>query len=249
MCMTYVGRKASVIVFFFAHFVNDLFQHLCFHKQIYLVVHICWVRPGKEILSLSKIKRVNLHWWEDFPTYYEQLPLSSSIIFTTSKWSAIQRNVHLPFYHLMKGWIWRGTCFRPQWVRLHRWSMQVKQLSSPPHIWNAFNMYPSHEIDNERLWQWEINQGRRVSSWTWGSGQLYLHKNDSNTFLSLYNSSQKFPTGQQCKSSAVTHNAFQSIHIVLLNAGWVVQHADHTSGTSSQCLRKGLAHIPLLITH
>lgn len=108
--------------------------------------------------------------------YCEQPPLSSSIIFITSKWSAIQSNERLPFLNLMKGWIWRGRCFRPQWVRLHRWSMQVKQLSSPPCIWNVFNMYPSHEIDSERLWQREINQGRRVSSWTWGSEQLYLQK-------------------------------------------------------------------------
>lgn len=139
----------------------------------------------------------------------------------------------------MTEWIWRGRCFRPWWVRLHRWSMQVKQLSSPPHIRNAFNMYLNHEIDNEVLWQQEINQGRIVSSWTWGSGQLYLQEM-TNNLLSLYNSSQKFGTSYQWKSSAVTHNAFQNIYIVLLNAGWVVQHADHTSGTSSQWLRKAL---------
>lgn len=52
---------------------------------MYPVVHICWVKPGKEISSLSEIKRVNLHWWENFPTYYEQLPFSSSTIFITSK--------------------------------------------------------------------------------------------------------------------------------------------------------------------
>lgn len=46
--------------------------------------------------------------------------------------------------------------------------------------------------------------------------------------------------GQRWKSSAVTHNAFQNIFVVLLNVGWLVQHSVHTAGISSQWLRKAL---------
>lgn len=82
----------------------------------------------------------------------------------------------IPFFSPWRRWLWRERCCRPSWVRLCWLSMQVKQLSFKLLMWNAFNMCPSHEVDSERYWQREINQGRKVLSWMWSWGQLYLQE-------------------------------------------------------------------------
>lgn len=96
-----------------------------------------------------------------------------------------------------------------------------------------FNMCLSCEIDDERFWQQEINRGRRISSWTWHGGWLYLQKMTAIICLlcTIHPRSLEKDNGGKVGLLPMTLSKTRIYN--LLNAGWVVQHSDICDSTAN----------------
>jgi len=159
LCVLLFLRRNTWVFFVFAHFVNNLVPVLLQADP----------SGGSHFLDqawqMSQSPLWNSKGWILCCCEQQQLP--TSVIFIISKSSAKNSHENLCstvcfFFSPWGRWLWRGRFWRLCWVKLCWLSVQEKQLSFKLLMWNTLNMCPSCELNSERLWQQEINQGRKM---------------------------------------------------------------------------------------